>query len=49
MEKESEQESVSFEIEDDAPQSAQETIVDQSPVQAESEETSTIVQCEDDS
>ena len=49
MEKESEQESVSFEIEDDAPQSAQETIVDQSPVQAESEETSTIVQGEDDS
>ena len=49
MEKESEQESVSFEIEDDAPQSAQETIVDQSPVQAESEETSTIVQDEDDS
>ena len=49
MEKESEQESVSFEIEDDAPQSAQETIVDQSPVQAESEETSTVVQGEDDS
>tara|TARA_R100000388_G_scaffold85695_1_gene64899 strand:- start:782 stop:1711 length:930 start_codon:yes stop_codon:yes gene_type:complete len=49
MEKESEQESVSFEIEDDTSQSAQETIVDQSPVQAESEETSTIVQGEDDS
>ena len=49
MEKESEQESVSFEIEDDTSQSAQETIVDESPVQAESEETSTIVQGEDDS